>query len=119
MDIGKFNEKFPAPLEVDRYLYWHFDRASGDYFPQVFPAPREVDRYLYTSKHEATQPDGSTKFPAPLEVDRYLYFGWVFDCEGIEVEGFRPLARLIGSYTWISFLGFICRDGVSGPSRGR
>ena len=71
MDIGKFNEKFPAPLEVDRYLYWHFDRASGDYFPQVFPASREVNRYLYeNTPWNAQRGDVFIWFPAPREVDR-------------------------------------------------
>ena len=37
----------------------------------AFPAPLEVDRYLYGWWWE--EPDGSYPFPAPLEVDRYLY----------------------------------------------
>ena len=39
--------RFPAPREVDRYLYLDiFDEmASID----EFPAPREVDRELYSS----------------------------------------------------------------------
>ena len=54
-------------------------------------SPLEVDRELYAWKTKCD--DTTFSFPAPLEVDRYLYFGWVFDCEGIEVEGFRPLSR--------------------------
>ena len=37
---------FPAPLEVDRYLYVEeFESLIDELYP--FPAPREVDRYLY------------------------------------------------------------------------
>ena len=40
---------FPAPLEVDRYLYNKFDfKVTSTY--KAFPAPREVDRYLYIQK---------------------------------------------------------------------
>ena len=58
----------------------------------TFPAPIEVDRYLYVDV-DGVFAKACDRFPSSLEVDRYLYFGWVFDCEGIEVEGFRPLAR--------------------------
>ena len=57
-------------------------------------------------------------FPAPREVDRYLYSDYGY-CLFIMVEMFPATREVIGSYTWISFLGFICRDGVSGHSRGR
>ena len=49
MMTKKFLE-FPAPLEVDRYLY-AIDRNQGFECKRndEFPAPREVDRYLYFS----------------------------------------------------------------------
>ena len=34
---------FPAPFEVDRYLY--DGNADFEYFPSMFPAPREVGSY--------------------------------------------------------------------------
>ena len=37
--------KFPAPREVDRYLYER--RLNMAMFYEVFPAPLEVDRELY------------------------------------------------------------------------
>ena len=39
----KFLE-FPAPLEVDRELYFIFTNILPDYEEIEFPAPREVDR---------------------------------------------------------------------------
>ena len=42
--IPKFRAWFPAPLEVDRYLYI---KTRNMVFVLKFPAPREVDRYLY------------------------------------------------------------------------
>ena len=41
--------KFPAPLEVDRYLY-HMGKLTFKFLRTQFPAPREVDRYLYRTK---------------------------------------------------------------------
>ena len=35
---------FPAPLEVDRELYFIFTNILPDYEEIEFPAPREVDR---------------------------------------------------------------------------
>ncbi|WP_457920972.1 hypothetical protein [Streptococcus oralis] len=35
--------KFPAPREVDRFLYL-IDRFNNEFFNQPFPAPLEVDR---------------------------------------------------------------------------
>ena len=37
----------------------------------MFPAPREVDRYLYRSQMKKVI--APVRFPAPREVDRYLY----------------------------------------------
>ena len=37
-----------------------------------FPAPREVDRYLYSMPYIDTMA-GEKEFPSPLEVDRELY----------------------------------------------
>ena len=67
--IPKFRAWFPAPLEVDRYLYI---KTRNMVFVLKFPAPLEVDRYLYGYTHTLTE-FGTSKFPAPLEVDRYLY----------------------------------------------
>ena len=61
-------DTFPAPLEVDRYLYYgHYYMGSNP----KFPSPPEVDRYLYYSSSHASRTDSA--FPAPLEVDRELY----------------------------------------------
>ena len=38
--------KFPAPLEVDRYLY-HMGKLTFKFLRTQFPAPREVDREIY------------------------------------------------------------------------
>ena len=65
--------KFPAPLEVDRFLYkvaWKRDFELS----QKFPAPLEVDRELYPIMSLNTV-SLVGRFPAPLEVDRYLYDG--------------------------------------------
>ena len=43
--FGLQDFKFPAPREVDRYLYvWESDKGIDLY---VFPSPPEVDRELY------------------------------------------------------------------------
>ena len=70
--------KFPAPREVDRYLYEIVKKAvkTGN---SEFPAPREMDRYVYYGKWVPKIP-GFTLFPAPLELDRYLYICQEFDC---------------------------------------
>ena len=61
---------FPAPLEVDRFLYFmSIDKISME---RMFPAPREVDRFLYT---------------------QFNLFVWQPKLR------FRPLSRWIGSYT--------------------
>ena len=50
----------------------------------MFPAPREVDRWIYAK--ELVQHGDIWSFPSPLEVDRFLYaaafvlagiIGWV------------------------------------------
>ena len=54
---------FPAPLEVDRFLYKYAPWSDEIVF--LFPSPREVDRFLYEIWH--------------LQIHMFL--------------GFRPLAR--------------------------
>ena len=46
LEYGSKSQAFPAPLEVDRYLY-SFTSIKAR-FDKKFPAPREVDRELYT-----------------------------------------------------------------------
>ncbi len=72
MDVSttcEFLGMFPAPLEVDGYLYM----VTGwvKYKNEWFPTPREVDRWIYSE--EAEREARYFLFPAPLEVDRYLY----------------------------------------------
>ena len=58
---------FPAPIEVGSYTL-----LSMQMYPSTFtqfPAPREVDRYLYLNELEQ-QVKASQEFPVPLEVDR-------------------------------------------------
>ena len=47
MSIDKITMErmFPAPREVDRYLY--DGNADFEYFPSMFPATPEVDRGIY------------------------------------------------------------------------
>ena len=45
-----------------------------------FPAPREVDRFLYRVVHVGTNVAKKNMFPAPLEVDRFLYIALAFSC---------------------------------------
>ena len=57
----------------------------------TFPAPREVDRFLYTpSFAKRVIP---TEFPAPLEVDRYLYANVLLTIKNQAKTSFQPLAR--------------------------
>ena len=60
-----------------------------------FPAPSEVDRFLYVV--DGTLMIGSIAFPSPTEVDKYLY-GYLIALE-LRLRSFRPLSRWIGSYT--------------------
>ena len=89
---------FPAPLEVDRFLYKPanqllttskttrgfrpLSRWIGSFLihkPKTikaglvvgFPSPLEVDRFLY--RNVAIQGKTVGTFPSPLEVDRFLY----------------------------------------------
>ena len=93
MDVSttcEFLGMFPAPLEVDRYLYV-FGAEEAKNFYYVFPAPREVDRYLYWA-HKIPSLKFQKAFPSPLKVDRELYF----HCLKTFISGiqsFRPLAR--------------------------
>ena len=73
VDIKNKTFVFPAPREVDRYLYTLISPMIDEYIAEVrFPAPREVDRYLYIVFYNYTY-ELDILFPAPLEVDRYLY----------------------------------------------
>ena len=63
---------FPAPLEVDRYLYYFAQQCLWQGY-RVFPAPLEVDRYLYVVREKFYIEPGKGLFPAPREVDRFLY----------------------------------------------
>ena len=58
---------FPAPFEVDRFLYecTYFINDMGGWFP----APREVDRELYENYYERTFE--RAWFPTPREVGIY------------------------------------------------
>ena len=58
---------FPAPLEVDRYLY----APTPDQGQGQFPAPLKVDRYLYEC--DGMKEPSKGLFPAPREVDRWIY----------------------------------------------
>ena len=85
---------FPAPPEVDRQLYTRLENKAR--FDKKFPAPREVDRELYTPVYLPYY--DFYQFPAPLEVHRYLYVK-VRSLIWQPLMGFRPLSRQIGSYT--------------------
>ena len=63
---------FPAPFEVDRYLYANLPEQYSASAAPWFPAPREVDRYLYTDRMNLREI--WLAFPAPREVRRFLYF---------------------------------------------
>ena len=65
---------FPAPLEVDRYLYYRNLAQFGSAL--AFPAPREVNRFLYLNLQLSRLMMRGKSFPAPREVDRYLYTLW-------------------------------------------
>ena len=57
-----------------------------------FPAPREVNRYLY----DDWEPSTNTKmkmFPPPLEVDREIYIHILQDNVLGMYISFRPLSR--------------------------
>ena len=56
---------FPAPLEVDRFLY---NELYLNMILMKFPAPHEVDRGLYYAT--VNESPELQKFPAPREVDR-------------------------------------------------
>ena len=68
MKIG-YDFLFPAPLEVDRFLY----AGATEYIIDGtrFPAPLEVDRFLYFEKISINA--FYNLFPAPREVDRFFY----------------------------------------------
>ena len=65
-------ELFPAPCEVDRYLYIVFYNYTYE-LDILFPAPTEVGRYLYDKGETFEQAMSYPAFPAPREVDRFLY----------------------------------------------
>ena len=66
----KYYNKFPSPLEVDRFLYYKKDNNVLKL--SQFPSPLEVDRFLYRNLVLQVLPSISL-FPSPLEVDRFLY----------------------------------------------
>ena len=91
VDIKNKTFVFPAPREVDRYLYTLISPMIDEYIAEVrFPAPREVDRYLYEILSKIWY--YGTLFPAPREVDRDLYSMFT---DGLQhaCSSFRPLAR--------------------------
>ena len=63
---------FPAPLEVDRWLYAKI-KVKNSSHGDVSPAPREVNRVLYFRRGHRMKRFIAIWFPAPPEVDRYLY----------------------------------------------
>ena len=103
---------FPAPLEVDRFLYAEIKSDStrslcfrplsrwiGSYTDErfkkpwdktKFPAPLEVDRYLYLIIRRTKNP--FEQFPAPRKVDRFLYQRMMFSMIQA-IQRFRPLSR--------------------------
>ncbi|RKV66566.1 MAG: hypothetical protein D8H99_67165 [Streptococcus sp.] len=87
--------EFPAPPEVDRYLY----NTNKQLIKRIneFPAPLEVDRELYKLDVKHDRYTGNW-FPASHEVDRHLYVSGTGSTKMVTWR-FRPLARLIGSYT--------------------
>ena len=46
---------------------------TNNFENNTFPAPLEVDRFLYRSIPGFEESDSPTQFPSPLEVDRFLY----------------------------------------------
>ena len=81
--------RFPASLEVDRYLYEKSEYTIV-YYLDKFPAPREVDRYLYRNLFYFYE--NYYRFPSPLKVDRYLYKNKRVSLN-LRPISFRPLAR--------------------------
>ena len=64
-------ELFPAPLEVDRFLYLHsfaIKLVGNNCF-------RPLSRWIgsYTNLEEFAKAIGRDVFPSPREVDRFLY----------------------------------------------
>ena len=56
-----------------------------------FPAPLEVDRGLYyATVNESPEPQ---KLPAPLEIDRELYANVLLTIKNQAKTSFRPLPR--------------------------
>ena len=60
---------FPAPREVDRYLYIN-EYQEPKIILVRFPAPREVDRFLYAPIRLRGREREAVQFPAPREGDR-------------------------------------------------
>ena len=83
--------EFPAPLEVDRFLYLtKFHVLNILNMPHSFrPLARWIGSYTKEVQLGRVIKRG---FPAPLEVDRYLYLK-IFKEVGVYVNSFRPLSR--------------------------
>ena len=64
-----YDFSFPAPLEVDRFLYKK--KFNERNWVEQFPAPLEVDRFLY--KYAPWSDEIVFLFPSPSEVDRLFY----------------------------------------------
>ena len=56
-----------------------------------FPSPLEVDRFLYYKKDNNVLK--LSQFPSPLEVDRFLYKMKKLSKEVLSYTSFRPLSR--------------------------
>ena len=117
------NEKFPAPREVDRYLYLikmvkkhkltssfrPLARQIGSYtqfsliFLAIFKRFRPLARLIgsYTIHPYLFSAFKQNPFPSPLEVDRELYELQTLYYHSM-VQSFRPLTRQIGIYTEVS-----------------
>ena len=73
MDVSttcEFLGMFPAPLEVDRYLYSEFNRLKKSAIG-FRPLAGRIDCSTRNMAFTDTHVLGA--FPAPLEVDRFLY----------------------------------------------
>ena len=64
--------RFPAPLEVDRELYFTAEERAI-LSQRGFPAPSEVDGDLYRVVNDPTTAGLTDGFPTPREVVRELY----------------------------------------------
>ena len=83
---------FPAPLEVDRYLYHLKKRWKISLGMLRFrPLAREIGSYTKVNDNDVVYVE-NIEFSAPLEVDREIYERVSEDMDKI-LDGFRPLSR--------------------------